>query len=713
MPTQTSWYWCHKCQGLFFFGSGLLGRCPAGATHTFEGSANYALQNDSGGAGQHGWRFCWRCHGLFFGNSAQGRCSAGGRHDGSRSGDYSLVTDGVGQGSWRWCQNCQGLFFAGGSLGRCPAGWTHTTEGSDEYRLPFAPSGPPAASVVRETARDFSKHGTWFRDGSQRYVLFRGVNFGARAKLPPYVPVYPIDAHNPQSMRAFDIDRYRAEIAARRAEFDLLGTIGCNVVRLLLMWKALEPVPNPNLESLLPEGEEYLRVVTEVIEEFHARGILVLIDFHQDIAHEIYGGCGFPDWALAIDEAHPRPAPSDLRDASWGLHQYDTPLTRNHPLVRHTLRSFWRNQLRNSEAGLDRFPVQSHFVKTIGQTARFFRKLYRGQGHAAILGYELFNEPHPVGIDKADFEMHVLPNFYAGAIAEIRRFDDRAFVFIEPRVDWTTYSADGPEYQFLSFTLTPETRLDVSALPADRTVFAFHHYDPWTLANAHLPAPLPDDMENKQRQWPDVYRRMTAAGTSRGLIPFLTEFGADNSWQFDTNLRPGLYGHRQARAYIDLQYQQIEANLLNATYWNFDLCNTSYGKDNWNLEDFSLLGPGRTPRHLDLVARPYPMRSSARPSSLRFDAEHKHCMIVLDGPVVSAPTLIYVPRGTHYPTGFAVRCTGGGLSWQSAKQLLQWQPNPALPRNVLTISPNPAPLPLAPPADLASLLAGSTPTYYP
>ena len=38
----------------------------------------------------------------------------------------------------------------------------------------------------------------------------------------------------------------------------------------------------------------------------------MIIDFHQDIAHEVYGGDGFPDWALAIDEFHVKPIPIPL-----------------------------------------------------------------------------------------------------------------------------------------------------------------------------------------------------------------------------------------------------------------------------------------------------------------------------------------------------------------------------------------------------------------
>ena len=40
------------------------------------------------------------------------------------------------------------------------------------------------------------KSGSWFRDEEKRYVLFRGVNFGSRSKLPPYLPIAPLDIHD-------------------------------------------------------------------------------------------------------------------------------------------------------------------------------------------------------------------------------------------------------------------------------------------------------------------------------------------------------------------------------------------------------------------------------------------------------------------------------------------------------------------------------------
>src|ERR1051325_4005082 len=69
----------------------------------------------------------------------------------------------------------------------------------------------------------FGKSGTWFRDREGRFASFRGVNFAGRSKFPPFLPFPTADFSNVQP----DLDRLR--------------DLGFNIVRLLVMWKRLEP----------------------------------------------------------------------------------------------------------------------------------------------------------------------------------------------------------------------------------------------------------------------------------------------------------------------------------------------------------------------------------------------------------------------------------------------------------------------------------------
>jgi hypothetical protein len=542
--------------------------------------------------------------------------------------------------------------------------------------------------MERISARDFVKNGIWFRDIQGRFVLFRGVNLASRSKLPPYLPISPLQS------KGITLQELKTELRTIEPEIKRLAEIGFNIVRLLVMWKAIEPRPNPDLDQLLPEGENYLNLVKEIIDMLYSYGLFVIIDFHQDIAHEVYGGDGFPDWALAIDEFHLKPVPlsnplSNIKARDWAAGYY------LNYLVRNTLESFWKNNLKNTEEGLESYPVRTHLEKTVGQTVKFFKALNGGNGHPAILGFSPFNEPHPVGLGKQFFEENILKEFYSNVLTEINKFDHKAFIFIEPRLEWTVYPAtdSGIELQF-PFIRDPEQVH--TWLPNDskfieqyksQGIFSFHYYDPWTISYSLFN--VADNMHNKQKEWPKIFIKLREAAISRGLVPFLTEFGGSHDWDvLYTDIEPrDTYQTKQIRAYMDLQFQQVEAYLLNSTYWNYDLYNSVDQKDNWNLENFSLLGPEKKPRHVDIVARPYPQFSSAEPQLLFFDLKSKYCVIVLKGLAVEAPTLIYIPHKIHYNQAFKVWSTSNYFEWNSENQLMSWWPDRNEMLNQIVIAP--------------------------
>jgi len=163
----------------------------------------------------------------------------------------------------------------------------------------------------------------------------------------------------------------------------------------------------------------------------------------------------------------------------------------------------------------------------------------------------------------------------------------------------------------------------------------------------------------------------------RNLIPFLTEFGA-------------LQESEQIREYLDLNFVQIESFLINSTLWNYDLYNTEDGKDNWNLENYSILGPNRVPRNTDVIARPYPIRSSAKPKFLFFDIKTKYAAVILEGTVEdpSHATMMYVPFDIHYSPEFFVWATSDEIKWDKKNQILCWYPNKDCTTNALILGKN-------------------------
>jgi hypothetical protein len=543
------------------------------------------------------------------------------------------------------------------------------------------------------------KDGNWFKDNYGRYLLFRGVNFASRSKLPPYLPIVSLNVSDIN-----DVDLQK-EINTVEKSLDQLKSLGFNVIRLLIMWKAIEPFPNSHLDELLPEGKNYLDMIKVIIDKLHERRLFVILDFHQDIAHEIYGGDGFPDWALAIDEFHWKPIfpRTEIQKKTWYLSYYI-----NH-FVKHTLRSFWNNNLRNIEFGLENYPVRTHLEKTIGQTIKYFNQLYSDSHGPIIIGIEPFNEPNQVGLERKDFESRFLRQFYINVIDEIRKFDKEIFIFIEPRADWNIYTLPfnsskidrtEPLLEKIELNIDRNFIFNQSEiftfLPTDnefldyfkeRGVFSFHYYDPQTLFNSLTNHS--DDMNKKKYAWPQLFQKMKNEGTARNLIPFITEFGGSNDWKnLETNLEPNeIYKKEQIRAYMDLQFKQIEDFLLNSTYWNFDLYNTKDEKDNWNLENFSLLGPNRSPRNFDIVARPYPICSSAKPIFLSFDLKSKYTALILEGHVQDKPTIIYVPIKYHY-SSFRIWTTSQNLQWIKVEQLLYWYPDKNKHFNQIIIGPN-------------------------
>ena len=69
---------------------------------------------------------------------------------------------------------------------------------------------------------------------------------------------------------------------------------GFNLVRFLVFWDAVEPVPGQY------DGA-YLDRVEQRLDWFHEAGILVLLDMHQDVYARRFCCDGAPEWAIRDD----------------------------------------------------------------------------------------------------------------------------------------------------------------------------------------------------------------------------------------------------------------------------------------------------------------------------------------------------------------------------------------------------------------------------
>ena len=97
---QIGWRRCLKCEGLFAAGWAepvAAGKCPAGGEHDGDLDHAYVMQTGPvpqgmGQGWQPGWQSCPRCQGLFFAQgSHQGVCPAGGTHSGDGTVSYDML----------------------------------------------------------------------------------------------------------------------------------------------------------------------------------------------------------------------------------------------------------------------------------------------------------------------------------------------------------------------------------------------------------------------------------------------------------------------------------------------------------------------------------------------------------------------------------------------------------------------------------------------
>ncbi len=227
--------------------------------------------------------------------------------------------------------------------------------------------------------------GRWITDATGRVVILHGLN--VVAKRPPYAP---------------DALGFGADDAA------FLARNGFGVVRLGLMWSAVEPHPGVYDDAYLDRIARTQRLLARA-------GIWSQLDFHQDAYNERFGGQGMPDWATLDDGLPSDPGYPVAQFFSLGnIRAWD---------------NFWANSRDSGGVGLqDRYAAAWRHV-----AARF-----AGVDH--VIGYDLLNEPWPgtswpLCANTAVCPQHQqLAAFYRKVIAAVRQVDRSHIAWYEPNL---------------------------------------------------------------------------------------------------------------------------------------------------------------------------------------------------------------------------------------------------------------------------------------
>jgi len=242
--------------------------------------------------------------------------------------------------------------------------------------------------------------GKFFRDSQGRVVILRGVNLAGNSKVPPFLP---LARDNSAELYIADPSHYQFLDHTDLGPLAKLPGLGINVIRLVFIWEAYEPVQGKFNNS-------YLDMIQQIAAEANKLGIYTIVDFHQDVySRSRDDGCGdgFPEWTTSPPKDTPA---NDGRCKQWMVNALLNPIAALR--VSASFRDFYENSR----------GVRSAYMKMIESVAS------RLSDQEGIVGYDLLNEPF-----SDPFESE-LSSLYQEAARHIRSEDKSAILFLEPNL---------------------------------------------------------------------------------------------------------------------------------------------------------------------------------------------------------------------------------------------------------------------------------------
>ena len=292
-----------------------------------------------------------------------------------------------------------------------------------------------------------------WRDSGNRTLLFHGVNVVHKGF--PYIPI---------------TSRFDSNFSFAVEDVDFLRSIGCNAIRLGIIWAGAQPLPPSPARTAGSFNATYLDEIERLVKIAAAGGIRVLLDVHQDTYSGAFCGEGAPLWAAdPINSTLPFPEPIG---PAFGPGDYDIDgLPTETACARHPWQDY---QLSYSAAvAYQRLyshpPLRAAYAGFLQEIARRFK------GNQAVIGLEIINEPFAGDIYKdpalllpgvAD-RVNLAP-FYQEVAAAIRLADPSATIFFES-VPWDDIVC--------GFDHVPG-----GDTFADHSVLSYHYYRPPNLS---------------------------------------------------------------------------------------------------------------------------------------------------------------------------------------------------------------------------------------
>ncbi|MBP9040894.1 MAG: cellulase family glycosylhydrolase [Anaerolineaceae bacterium] len=216
----------------------------------------------------------------------------------------------------------------------------------------------------------------------------------------------------------------------------------------------------------------------------------------------------------------------------------------------------------------------------------------------------------------------------------------------------------------------------------DGVTLIFKRFIPWLGANLFTQQPVFGTRNVNSSYVKQLADVKVQAAQNLGNVPILFgEFGIPFDLDNKKSFKTGDFSD-QVKA-MDRSMQAMDANLLNYTLWNYTSDNTNKRGDRWNDEDLSIFCRDQQThpedinsggRALEAVIRPYPIKTSGIPLSLKFDYRSGYFKYTFEcNPSLTVPTIIFIPK-IQYPNGIEPKVTGGKTRFDQEQQILEYWP---------------------------------------
>jgi endoglycosylceramidase len=454
--------------------------------------------------------------------------------------------------------------------------------------------------------------GRWITDAQGRVVILHGMNMVY--KLPPYEP---------------------AAVGFGADDAAFLAAEGYNTVRVGVLYEAVEPSPGVY-------DDAYLESIQSTVDTLGQYGIVSLLDFHQDLYTQKFGGEGLPAWATEDDGLPAQPQLNFTLDyfLELGLNA--------------AFGNFWHDN-----PAPDREGLQEHYAKAWQHVAARFAADHN------VLGYELFNEPWP-GLQAATcvtplgcplFDS-LLTTFYRKAFSAIRQIDPHTLVWYEPNVIFNNGA-----------------NTSVGAMDDAEAGFAFHDYClQESLDNSNLGCDVFDNL---------VFAEALNHVDKTGDAILMTEFGATEDV-----------------SNLEAMVERADGNMVGWQYWAYCDCGdptTSAAPGVEGIVDnpaLPLSNSNLSLPKLQLLSRGYPQAIAGTPKSYGFDAATR--VLTLDYLAARAAGKGSFAAGSEtdvalplrqYPQGYTVKLQGAAVLSAAGAPLLRLVSLPGAAEITLTVNP--------------------------